>query len=236
MADYQDELSETIAELSQLLVDEEPLEATLERVLRLAADNIRGVDLGGVSLMRDGKVETTVCTDQKAAQIDSVQYETGVGPCLDAFRHSQVIRIESTPDDEQWPEFSQAAADHGVLSTLSLPLVVRDEGIGALNLYSRAADGFDEHDEQLGLRFAQQASVALANAQTYQSAYKLTRELNEALVSRAVIDQAKGITMRTAGVDADGAFEMLVQQSQTENRKLREIAQQLVDQQTRGCS
>ncbi len=232
MAEYPDELSANIAELTFLLIDEEPLEATLDRVMRLAADNIRGVDLSGVSLMREGKVETAVCTDQEAAEIDFVQYETGVGPCLDAFRHRQVTRIESTTDDELWPEFSQGAADHGVLSTLSLPLVVRDEAIGALNLYSRAADGFDEQDEQLGIRFAQQASVALANAQTYQSAHRLTRELNEALASRAVIDQAKGIIMGSARVDADGAFELLVKQSQTKNRKLREIAQELVDQQS----
>jgi GAF domain-containing protein len=233
MAEYPDELAERVAELSMLLVEEDPIEATLDRVMRLVADQIDGVDLVGVSLMRDGKVETAVCTDHEAAEIDDVQYQTGIGPCLDAFRDREVKRIDSTPDDRQWLKFSRAAAEHGVLSTLSLPLVVRGEGIGALNLYSKAARSFDEADERLGMRFAEQASVALANARLYRSTYELTEQLNKALVSRAVIDQAKGIIMRTSRVDADQAFELLKQQSQHENRKLRDVAQDLVDQQTR---
>jgi GAF domain-containing protein len=229
MADYPDHLSEGIAELSRLLVNEEALDDTLQRVADLACRNIGGADVAGVTMLRDGKPTTTVFTDPTSPQIDSAQYETGIGPCLDAFRYQQVFRIKSTPEDEQWRAFSQAAAEHGIMSTMSLPLGVRDKGIGALNLYSKQPAAFSEKDEELGLMFATQASVALANAQLYASAYRMTQQLQEALTSRAVIDQAKGILMGQHRISADEAFNVLRTKSQNENRKLRELAQELVD-------
>jgi GAF domain-containing protein len=229
MPDYPDHLTEGIAELSRVLVNEEALDDTLHRVADLACRNIGGADLAGVTLLRDGKPTTAVFTDPASPEMDSAQYDTGVGPCLDAWRHQQVFRIDSTADDGQWPAFSQAAADHGIQSTISLPLAVRGNGIGALNLYSKQAAAFSDEDEQVGSLFADQASVALTNAQLYDSAYRLTQQLQEALTSRAVIDQAKGILMGQRGVGVDEAFTLLRTTSQRENRKLRDIAQQLVD-------
>jgi len=229
MPDYPDHLTEGIAELSRLLVNEEALDDTLQRVADLACRNLGGADLAGVTLLRDGRPTTAVFTDTTSPEIDSAQYETGVGPCLDAWRHQRVFRIESTADDEQWPAFSQACLEHGVESTISFPLGVRGNGIGALNLYSKAPSAFSDEDEQIGMLFAEQASVALTNAQLYDSAYRLTQQLQEALTSRAVIDQAKGILMAQHGVGPDEAFNVLRTTSQRENRKLRDIAQELVD-------
>jgi GAF domain-containing protein len=229
MADYPDHLSEGIAELSRLLVNEEALDDTLRRVADLACRNVGGADVAGLTLLRDGKPTTAVFTDPTSPQIDSAQYETGVGPCLEAFRQQQVFRIDSTADDEQFPAFSQAAAEHGMQSTISFPLAVRGNGIGALNLYSKQPAAFSNEDEQVGMLFAEQASVALANAQLYDSAYRMTQQLQEALTSRAVIDQAKGILMARNGVSADEAFNVLRTTSQNQNRKLRELAQEMVD-------
>ena len=103
-------------------------------------------------------------TDPTSPEIDSAQYETGVGPCLDAFRHQQVFRNPSTAEDERWPPFSKACVEHGIMSTLSLPLGVRGNGIGALNLYAREVAAFPKEQEEVGMMFATQASVALANA------------------------------------------------------------------------
>ena len=86
---------------------------------------------------------------------------------MEAFRSQCTIRIDDVPQDKRWPQFTDAAAEFGVLSTLSLPLSARGEALGALNLYARDKHAFDASDEQLGERFASQASVVLANAQTY---------------------------------------------------------------------
>src|ERR671916_882633 len=130
VADYPDHLTEGIAELSRLLVNEEALEDTLQRVADLACRNVGGADVAGVTMLQDGKPTTTVFTDRTSPEIDSAQYETGVGPCLDAWRHQRGFRIDSTAEDERWRAFSQACLDHGVESTISLPLGVRGNGIG----------------------------------------------------------------------------------------------------------
>jgi GAF domain-containing protein len=230
MADYPDHLTEGIAALSRLLVNEEALDDTLQRVAELGCANIGGCDVAGLSLLRDGRPTTAVFTDSTSPQIDSVQYRTGVGPCLDAWRRQEVFRIDSTTEDDRWPPFCQACVEHSIMSTLSLPLAVRGNGIGALNLYSKQPAAFSPDDERMGMLFAEQASVALTNAQLYDSVYRLTQQLQEALTSRAVIDQAKGMLMAQNGVGADEAFGLLRTTSQRQNRKLREIAQELVDQ------
>jgi GAF domain-containing protein len=229
MADHPDHLSEGIAELFRLLVNEEALDDTLQRVADLACRYVGDADVAGVTLLRDGKPSTTVYTDPTSPQIDSAQYETGIGPCLEAFRQQRVFRVDSTAEDEQFPAFSQAAAEHGIQSTISFPLAVRGNGIGALNLYSKQLGAFSADAEKVGMVFADQASVALANAQLYASAYRMTQQLQEALTSRAVIDQAKGILMGQHRVGADEAFDILRTTSQRENRKLRELAQEMVD-------
>jgi GAF domain-containing protein len=228
MADYP-EFSDSITELSQLLVNEEAFEDTLQRVAELARRNIGGCDVAGVTLVREGTAETSVFTDTLSPEVDSAQYETGVGPCLDAYRHQKVFRIASTAADKRWGTFSQTAAAHGIGSTISFPLAARGKSFGALNLYSKSKEAFSHADEENGMQFAHQASVAIANAQLYDRAYRLSQQLNEALTSRAVIDQAKGILMAQAGVSADEAFALLTQTSQRENRKVREIARELVD-------
>jgi GAF domain-containing protein len=234
MADYPDHLSEGIAELSRLLVNEEARDDTLQRVADLACRYVGDADVAGVTLLRDGKPSTTVYTDPTSPQIDSAQYETGIGPCLEAFRQQRVFRVDSTAEDEQFPAFSQAAAEHGIQSTISFPLAVRGNGIGALNLYSKQLGAFSADAEKVGMVFADQASVALANAQLYASAYRMTQQLQEALTSRAVIDQAKGILMGQHRVGADEAFDILRTTSQRENRKLRDLAQELVDRASQG--
>jgi GAF domain-containing protein len=234
MADYPDHLSEGIAELSRLLVNEEALDDPLLRVADLACRYVGDADVAGVTLLRDGKPSTTVYTDPTSPQIDSAQYETGIGPCLEAFRQQRVFRVDSTAEDEQFPAFSQAAAEHGIQSTISFPLAVRGNGIGALNLYSKQLGAFSADAEKVGMVFADQASVALANAQLYASAYRMTQQLQEALTSRAVIDQAKGILMGQHRVGADEAFDILRTTSQRENRKLRDLAQELVDRASQG--
>src|SRR5215212_4522809 len=131
MPDYPDHLSEGVAELSRLLVNEEALDDTLQRVADLACRNLGGADLAGLTLLRDGKPTTAVFTDPTSPEIDSAQYETGEGPCLDAFRKNAVFRIEDTRSDTRWPAFAKVAADYGVLSTLSLPLSAGPEALGA---------------------------------------------------------------------------------------------------------
>jgi GAF domain-containing protein len=221
-------IRQSMAVLSEFFVGEGTLGDTLARVAELAVASIGPADMAGITMLVEGRVRTAVFTDTESPDLDSAQYETGEGPCLDAFRHQKVYRIDSTVDETRWPAFSALAASHGIVSTLSLPLVARHEGVGALNLYAR--DGlFSSEDEELGGVYATQAGIVLANSQAYWDARHLSEQLGQAMQFRAVIEQAKGVLMATGGRNADEAFQLLVRASQRENRKLRDVAAEVVE-------
>ena len=221
-------LPQSLAALSRFFVGDGTLQETLDRVADLAQKAVPDAEMTGLTMLVEGRAKTAVFTHDDAPQVDAAQYETGVGPCLDAFRHQEVFRIDDTAKDERWAAFSEAAAAHGVRSVLSMPLVANHEGVGALNLYSRMPNAFSDADVQVASQFASQAAIVLANAQAYWDAHQLSQGLAEAMKSRATIEQAKGVLMGAQRCSADEAFQILVRASQRENRKLRDIAQQIV--------
>lgn len=184
--------------------------------------------MAGITLLEGQGPTTGAATSPAAAQLDAIQYRCNRGPCLDSYRLKVVTRIEATVTEARWPEFSRDAAAQGIRSTLSVPLVVNGDEVGALNLYSSAEAGFDERDQETGSIFAEHASVTLANAQAYWRTEILRQNLEDAMSTRGVIDQAKGILMAREGLSADDAFERLRRASQRENRKVLELAQEIV--------
>jgi GAF domain-containing protein len=182
----------------------------------------------GITMLVEGRPRTGVFTSAEAPEIDEAQYQSGDGPCLDAFRHRRVNRIDSTLDDTRWPAFCRLAAAHGIYSTLSVPLSARGESLGALNLYADAAGAFHKTHEETVPMFADQAAIALANAQVYWDARQLGENLTQALKSRETIDHAVGILMAAGGLSPQDGFQLLVRASQRENRKLREVAEDIV--------
>jgi GAF domain-containing protein len=224
-----DELNRVLAVLSLQRIDRQSLAGTLDHMATLARDVIPAADYAAITVLRDGKPETIVATDPMIELVDQVQYDFESGPCLDAFTSGQMFRIDETDDEKRWPEFARTASAHGIHSTLSLPLMTDGEGIGALNLYSRSVRGFTTADEVHGQRFSNPAAVVVANAYLFWECRRLAENLEAAMASRAVIEQAKGMLMVQHGVDADGAFDLLRQGSQRENVKLREVARRLVE-------
>lgn len=213
--------------LAQFLVEEGTLGDTLLKLAELARDVVHA-DMAGMTLLVDDTPRTGVFTDPEVPEIDTAQYASRRGPCLEAFRTKRVLRIDMTEHEQRWPEFSQLAFEHGVRSTLSVPVVVRDEGLAALNLYSRKQQAFDDDSATRAQTFARQAAVVLANAQVYWDARQLGENREEAMRSRATIDHAIGILMAGGSLSPDEAFQVLVRASQRENRMLREIAGEIV--------
>lgn len=224
----QDPLARSLSALARFFVGDGTLHETLSRVAHHAEEAVPAAAMTGLTMLVEGRARTAVFTDDAAPEIDSAQYETGIGPCLDSFRHRQIFRIDDTVKDDRWPPFSEAAAAFGIRSTLSIPLVANHEGLGALNFYSKIPNGFSEEDEAVASQFGVQAAIVLANAQAYWDAHLLSQNLATAMQSRAVIEQAKGMLMGAQRCSADEAFQILVRASQRENRKLREIAEEIV--------
>ena len=229
---YSDSRAQALSALSQFLVAKQSIGDTLLRVSEITTDALPAAEMAGIAVLGDdGKPTTGVFTDDEAPEVDSAQYESGRGPCLDAWRTGQIVRIDDMAGaGDQYPEFSTMAKEHGIESTLSLPLVAGGDGIGALNLYARKVGGFTSHDEGLGMELAAAAAIVLANASSYWGATTLNDQLQEAMKSRAVIEQAKGMLMaQRPDITADAAFDMLRRASQRENMKLRDIARRIVD-------
>ncbi len=177
--------------LSRVSVGDTTLAETLRGVAELANAAIGGSDMVGVTMLVAGRPRTAVSTDDIGSEVDEVQYQSGMGPCLDACAHRQVQRVDSTDNDDRWPAFSAAAAARGILSSLAVPLVAHHQVIGALNYYSRTAAAFSADDERVAAPFALAAAMALA----YWDARQTGEGLGLALQSPATIEQAKGILM-----------------------------------------
>lgn len=221
---------ESLIALARILVAEQSLDKTLRQVLDLACAALGNGDEGGITLLEREGPRTAVATSDAAIRVDNSQYVSDEGgPCLQAYRQQQIFRIDATASDQRWPDFSRTAAEEGFNSTLSAPLVVSGDGLGALNIYRRQPGGFSADEETLISSFASYASVALANARDYWRTQRLAGQLEEAMATRGVIEQAKGVLMASQGCSADGAFQLLVGMSQRGHIKLHDLARDLVE-------
>lgn len=226
-----DEVTSALADLSDVLARTEDLGRVLQRGIEQVTRAIPGADMASVSVLRDdgSTAETVASSSERVWAIDDDQYAAGDGPCLEAARTGRVVRVGVKQATERWPEFARSARAAGVASYLSAPLSVDEEFAGSLNLYSEQAHGFGDLDEALLRLYTTAAAAAIANARRYAQARSLAMQLGQALDSRAVIDQARGILMATHGIAAQQAFELLAKESQDTNVKLREVAARLVE-------
>jgi GAF domain-containing protein len=216
------------AALQQFLTGDTDLEAMRTRIMLLATETIPACDAASITMLRNGEATTPTYTSKTALHLDEVQYETGEGPCLASIRHRGVERV-SVGADARWPVFAAAAAEEGVRAVLALPLGNGEGVLGSLNLYSETAPAYDGAAEEVAGRFADQLGVAVARVTLYVEGYELAHQLAEAMQSRAVIEQAKGILMAAERCGPEAAFDILRRASQNHNRKLRAIATDIVE-------
>ena len=197
-----------------------------------------GVDGAGVTLVdmsgHTPRPEAWTTTAQFVSDIDFVQYELfKEGPCITCMQTQRVTLSGSLGSDSRWPHFGGRVARMGVHSVLSLPLLIDVQVIGAINAYAYSRDAFGEHAVKLGSQFAGPAAVSVYNAKLLTEARDRAEQLQRALGSRAVIDQAIGILRSRSGGNAQDAFDRLTRMSQAGNVKLRVVAERLIDEAVR---
>ncbi len=201
------------------------LDETLQAIAEVARHAVPGFDQVGIStLHKNGKVETRAFTGDLVLQLDKVQYDLGEGPCVDTLRGRDVVTVPNIRDDQRWPRYVPEAVALGVQSQLAVKLFLDGEGtLGGINFYSTTSKDVDSDAEAVADLFAAHSAIALGHARERET-------LNEALHSRKVIGQAIGILMERYQMNEDRAFAFLVRASSQSNVKLRDIAQELVDQ------
>jgi GAF domain-containing protein len=222
--------AEALERLGRLSLRELSMDSLLQTVADLTKQVMPGNPEASVCLLVKGRPITVVSTGPLATDLDETQYDKGHGPCLHAARTGELTEIADTRADDRWPDYTPRAVEHGNLSSLSVPLAIDEEQrvTGALNIYARRPDAFDESSRSVAARFAPYAAVAAGNLYAYQGARDMADNLQLALESRAVIDQAKGILMERYKLTADRAFQLLARVSMDSNRKVRDIADDLV--------
>lgn len=220
-------------DMTGLLSLEEGTDHALQRVTDLAGSVVVPADGVGITLVSWGppgttpRMRTAAHSNPWVKAIDLFQYETQQGPCIEAIMTDAVVNLRQMKD-VRYPAFSARAAQEGLGSVLAIPLAGNDKAVGALNLYARTSDAFDEDTQTVARNFAANAAIALVNIELYEGSRKLNDQLSEAMNSRAVIEQAKGILMDREHCDADQAFAQLKSMSQTQNVKVRELAISIV--------
>lgn len=197
-------------------------EARLQQVVRSAVEALPGIDHVSISrAFADGRLETVVSSDDAAAAFDDLQSKLGEGPCLYAAETDSVVRINAERDDARWPAYLPEARRHGLRAQLGMRLHRDSSEQAALNCYSRSTDELDPYLEEHAEVFATWASMALGRVES-------EHHFRTALSTRRQIGIAIGILMERYGLDDEQAFEFLRRTSQEENRKLRDLAEDLV--------
>lgn len=217
-----------LAELGRISLAESNLGQVLDRVSELAKGTVAGAAEVSITLLGD-RPQTAAYTGDLALRLDQHQYEVGYGPSLDAAQAGATRHVSDMTTEDRWPMFSRHAMEHGVFSSLSVALPISQTAPGGLNLYGISPGAFDEHSISVAQAFASYASVTVANAHAYANSQAVAKQMQDAMASRAVIEQAKGILMAQTGFDAEEAFGLLSMRSQNSNRKVRDIAQGIVD-------
>ncbi len=217
------------AELALISVDESTPAETLRRVAELAKQTLPEVKEVSLILLEKGRPRSVAFTGPLAVDLDERQHEAGFGPCLDAAVSGQTIVVDMRSGGSPYREFAQVALRAGVQHSISVGMPLRQRSIGGLNIYRSAATGFARPFIERAEAFAGYAAVAVNNVASYAAARTETAQLREAMASRAVIDQAKGVMMVRERCTANEAFDLLTRISQHQNVKLRDLAQAIVD-------
>ena len=222
-------LRAVLAPLGAVLLSTETIATCVELVTALVQETIPGTTGAGVTLVDSRGTRSIAASSELVERADALQYELDDGPCLESWRDRVPVRVEDTFEDDRWPQWSRLVATAGIRSMLSTPLVAGDACIGAIKVYSDQPRVFDQRAAHLLELFARQAAVLLANVQTLADARRTSQQLTEALHTRDVIGQAKGVLLAQGAADDRAAFAMLISASQRTNTKLHQVAQQIVE-------
>ena len=201
----------------------------LDDLARLAATVLTPPASCGITLAQDHLPLTVANSDPLAAHVDEVQYGDDQGPCLQAMRTGTAVLVEDLSTERRWGCLPGARHERtGSTARSPYPLTVNGDSRGALNLYATTPGAFGAFEQQSAEFFAGQASASLTVVARQAQQVQLSEQLRDALATRAVIDQALGIVMGQNRCDHDSAFAILRTSSQHQNRKLRDVATEIV--------
>jgi GAF domain-containing protein len=223
------EPSNAFAELGRIKRGESSLREVFQRVVDLAGLSIPEVAEASVTLVQGTDAHTPASTGGLASALDEAQYELGHGPCLHAAAATTIESVSNMATESRWPDWTARALQAGAHSSLSIGLPTHAGISGALNLYATEPHAFDGDAIAVAQGFASYASLAIANDYLNNAKATLSRHMEAAMDTGAVIEQAKGIIIGDRGCTAEEAFAVLTAMANDTHRTVPDVARALVD-------
>jgi GAF domain-containing protein len=221
------EFADRVADVAQLLEEDEIPDETLHRLAALAAELVPGGTAAAVTIAMASGALIFAASDQRLEDLHRLQLD-GAGPVVETLRHNEPRRVDDTTAECRWPAFCRAAAEAGFASCLVLPLRTDRQPAGAVALYGPEPNVFRGAAHDIAMLVAAQGGAAVHNAALYRTCRRMVESLHTGLESRAVIEQAKGVLHAELGVSPAEAFRLLSRYSQNTNQRVRKISAGLV--------
>jgi GAF domain-containing protein len=224
-----DLLSDTFVELADTMVADfdviDFLHVLTDRSVMLLSASAAGVVLADPR----GELRVAASSNEAAGLLELFQLQNDQGPCLDCYRTGQPITANDlTGPDQRWPRFAAAATQYGFRTVEAVPMRLRNQVIGALNLFRAAPGPFDPGDLRLGQALADVATIGLLHERNVRHSETIAEQLQAVLNSRVVIEQAKGKLAERLSIDMDHAFVMLRDYARNSNQRLTDVARNFV--------
>jgi GAF domain-containing protein len=190
-----------------------------------------GADAAGVILSdQHGDLHVVASTSNRSQDLELFELQSAEGPCLDCFHTGRIVaNVDLTDAQTRWPQFNAAAIAAGYRSTHAIPLRLRDNIIGAMNLFCVQQSVLSADDLALGQALADVATIGLLQERAVRESELLAEQLQTALNSRIIIEQAKGVLIASARVDPDQAFGLMRNHSRRNNQPLQDVAAAVID-------
>jgi GAF domain-containing protein len=215
-------------ELGRLRFGEMSVEAALHEIVQ-TTHTIFSVDGAGLMLAdTDHHLRNVASSDGRLDHLEELQVRHGQGPCLSAFEDKELVGSEDLAEEERWPLFSEAAVERGVRAVLASPLPYNQDAVGVVAVLSEKRRPWSPEGELALLAFTDLAALLIASMMQSEQQSELAAQLQGALNTRAVIEQAKGILVGQQGVEPRAAYELLRAQARAERRKLAAVSADLV--------
>jgi GAF domain-containing protein len=223
-------LVQTLVELADNLVDD----FDVIDVLTVLGDRcVEALDVASAGVMlaaSSGDLQVVASSSDAMRDLELFELQSNEGPCVDCFRSGDpIVNLELSAADGRWPRFTRKAIDAGFHSVHALPMHLRGNTIGALNMFRTDNGSLESGDVLVAQALADVATIAIIQHQTTIDAQVLNGQLNEALNSRVIIEQAKGKISEAAGLNMDLAFQRMRNHARNHNLRLTEVARDIAD-------
>jgi transcriptional regulator with GAF, ATPase, and Fis domain len=220
-------LARTFVELADTIVDDYDVIEVLTTLAHRCVE-IFGGEAGIMLADRDGRLHTAASSSERMQQVELFEVQHEQGPCPDAFRDRiRVVCPDLVDAADRWPLFAPRALDAGFHAVHAIPMRLRQQSLGAMNLLSERPGPMADDDLSSAQALADVATIAILQHRAAEDARVVVRQLHEALNSRIVIEQAKGFVAQVLATDTDVAFSIIRSYARSHNRRLAEVARDI---------